>query len=150
MKGTIGGTVMNIGFSLYGVLMLVAAIETYRHAVAGRMDKHRAWALCLYALAIGSWLYRMGYGFWLLLADGLGHTQTFHGPFHRVMTFFPYIPNLLVAEAVIQSRNFKTSTLFKWFSAFLLLLMAGFLLLGTYYFTKFIWGPAIVDWFVNS
>jgi len=63
IKGTIGGTVMNMGFALYGLLMLVCSVETFRHARAGRMEQHRAWALRLYALAIGSWLYRMDYGF---------------------------------------------------------------------------------------
>ena len=80
MKGTIGGVVMNIGFGLYGMLMFVAAIATYRYAVGGKLAKHRAWALRLYALAIGSWLYRMDYGFWLLLADGFGHTRVVQRP----------------------------------------------------------------------
>ena len=30
--GTIGGTPMDIGFGLYGVLMTIAAVQTYRHA----------------------------------------------------------------------------------------------------------------------
>jgi hypothetical protein len=146
VKGTIGGLVMNIGFSLYGLLMLISAIETYRHAAAGRIEKHRAWALRLYALAIGSWLYRMDYGFWLLLSDGLGHSDNFRGTFDRVMSFFFYIPNLLLAEAFIRVRNYKTTTLLNLFSTFILLFMTGFLILGTYYFTKLFWGPAILDW----
>lgn len=108
IKGTIGGITMDIGFSLYGLLMLLTATQTYLHAAAGRIDKHRAWALRLYALAIGSWLYRMDYGFWLLLTDGLGHTDSFRGVFDRVMVFFFYIPNLLVAEIFIRSRTYKT------------------------------------------
>lgn len=50
VNGTIGGTVMNIGFALYGVLMLIAGTETYRHAAAGRIAQHRAWALRLMRL----------------------------------------------------------------------------------------------------
>lgn len=145
-KGTVGGSVMNIGFSIYGLLMLVAGIETYRHAAAGRMDRHRAWALRLYALAIGSWLYRMDYGFWLLLTDGLGHANSMKGPFDRVMAFFFYIPNLFVAEVFIRSYKFKTSAIVNLISSLVLVLMTGFLLIGTYYFTKFYWGPAIVQW----
>jgi hypothetical protein len=150
VKGTIGGTVMNIGFSLYGLLMLIAGVETYRHAAAGRIEKHRAWALRLYALAIGSWLYRMDYGFWFLLANGAGHVNTFEGPFDKVMSFFFYIPNLLLAEVFIRSRHYRTSPLLNLFSAFLLLLMTAFLVVGTYYFTKFYWGPAIVSWLSGS
>lgn len=149
-KGTIGGIVMDIGFSLYGVLMLIAGIATYRYAAARQIEKHRAWALRLYALAIGSWLYRMDYGFWLLLADGLGHANNFEGPFDKVMSFFFYLPNLLVAEVFIRSRKRSTSTVIGILSSLLLLLMTGFLLVGTYYFTKFYWGPAIVGWFSAS
>jgi len=150
VKGTIGGLVMNIGFSLYGVLMIIAGIETYRNAVEGRMDKHRAWALRLYALAIGSWLYRMDYGFWLQLANGLGHLHNFEGLFDKIMSFFFFIPNLLVAEIFIRSGNLKKFPLLNLFSTVLLLLMTTFLLLGTYYFTKLYWGPAILEWFSGS
>jgi hypothetical protein len=150
LKGTIGGLVMNIGFSLYGVLMLIAAVETYRHAAGGRIDKHRAWAFRLYALAIGSWLYRMDYGFWLQLTNGLGHLQNFEGPFDRFMSFFFFIPNLVAAEIFIRSGNFKIIPLLNVFATILLLFMTSFLLLGTYYFTKLYWGPAILELFSGS
>lgn len=78
-RGTVGGPVMSIGFALYGGLMAFAAEETVRHAMARRLRQHRAWAIRLFALAIGSWLYRMDYGFWRLLTGGAGHTKTFDG-----------------------------------------------------------------------
>ncbi len=135
---------MSIGFALYGVLMFVAAIETYRHAVAGRVDTHRTWALRLYALAIGSWLYRMDYGFWVLLTDGLGHTHSFSGWFDYVMDFFFYLPNLLVVEAFIRADRYKASPILRLSASLVLLLAMGFLGLGTYYFTLYYWGPAIL------
>lgn len=147
VKGTIGGIVMDIGFGLYGILMLLAAVQTYRHAVAKNTETHRAWALRLYALAIGSWLYRMDYGFWFILTDKAGHNNTFTGMFDYVMAFFFYVPNLIVAEIFIRSQNKRKMSM--WLNlAFTLVLWAltGFLLLGTYYFTKFYWGPAIVGW----
>lgn len=145
-KGTIGGTVMDIGFSLYGVLMLLAAVQTYRHIRAGRVEKHRAWALRLYALAIGSWLYRMDYGFWYLLTNAAGHVPDFSGPFDKFMAFFFYLPNLLVVELFLRSRLPKASVWFRLLSAFVLLFLTVFLLIGTYFFTKFYWGPAILEW----
>ncbi len=147
VKGTIGGRIMNIGFSLYGILMLIAGIETYRHAAARRIDTHRAWGLRLYALAIGSWLYRMDYGFWVQLTDGLGHSSDFEGPFDKLMSFFFFVPNILIAELFIRSRMYKGSVLLHLFSTILVLILTGFLLLGTYYFTKLYWGPAIIGWF---
>jgi uncharacterized membrane protein len=146
LKGTVGGTVMDIGFSLYGVLMLLAAVQTIRYARRDNTEKHRAWAIRLYALAIGSWLYRMDYGFWLLLTNGYAHTPNFSGSFDKVMAFFFYLPNLLVADVFIRSAKFKTPPLVNFLTAFVLLLLTSFLLLGTYYFTKMLWGPAIVEW----
>jgi len=149
--GTIGGTIMNIGFGLYGILMLLAAVLTWRYAATKRMDLHRAWALRLYALAIGSWLYRMDYGFWFQLANGIGHGHNFSGPFDHIMAFFFYIPNLLVAELFIRrNQNRKTWPVLNIAISLLLLGVTSFLLLGSYYFTKLYWGPAIIQWFTGA
>jgi predicted membrane protein DUF2306 len=143
-KGTIGGTTMDVGFGIYGVLTAAAAIETYRHARARRLDTHRAWAMRLFALAIGSWLYRMDYGFWFLLADGAGHLKDFSGPFDKVMAFFFYVPNLLVVEALIRAPRAAMSNGLRWTAAVAFSCATAFLVLGTYFFTKFYWGPAIL------
>ena len=146
VKGTIGGTVMDIGFGLYGVLMFVCAIETMRHAKARRLPEHRVWALRLFSLAIGSWLYRMDYGFWFLLADGAGHAKDFHGTFDQVMSFFFYIPNLLVVELFVRAKEVRSSSAVKITASIALFTATAFLLLGTYFFTDRLWGPAIVGW----
>jgi Predicted membrane protein (DUF2306) len=143
-KGTIGGMPMSVGFSLYGALMVVAAVETVRHARARRFDEHRAWAIRLFALAIGSWLYRMDYGFWQMLAHGAGHTRTFDGPFDVVMDFFFYIPNLIVAETFIRARQLCIRPTAKRGAALLLSGATVFLAVGTYYFTTYHWGPTIM------
>lgn len=145
IKGTIGGTVMDIGFTLYGVLTILAALQTYRYARARRLETHRAWALRLFALAIGSWLYRMDYGFWLLLADGAGHTHDFRGPFDLLMAFGFFVPNLLIAEVFIRARRRTASPSLRLMAAGVLAAATGFLLLGTYFFTMFLWGPAILQ-----
>jgi hypothetical protein len=105
LQGTVGGTVMDIGFSLYGVSVIVAAIETYRNARRKQFDYHRAWAIRLVALAIGSWLFRLDYGLWLKAIHGLGHSHSYRGPFDQVMAFFFYVPNLLIAEMIIRWRE---------------------------------------------
>src|SRR5262249_30986799 len=149
VKGTVGGRVMDIGFSLYGVLMVLAAGQTFRFARARQLEAHRAWALRLFALAIGSWLYRMDYGFWFLLAKGAGHTPDFHGPFDAVMDFFFWVPNLLVAEVFIRAHRTTVPPALAIAAAIVLAGAASFLLLGTYYFIRFFWGPAILHRFVG-
>jgi len=150
INGTIGGTVMSIGFGLYGLLMALSAIQTYRFAIKREVVTHRLWALRLYALAIGSWLYRMDYGFWLLLTNGLGHTRQFDGPFDELMAFFFYIPNLLVVELLNRARSYQASTVLRLVAAALLLVATVFVGIGTYYFTIYYWGPAIVNWVTRT
>jgi hypothetical protein len=150
LKGTVGGPVMSLGFALYGILTIIAAFKTYQHAVAGRLTLHGAWAWRLYALAIGSWLYRIDYGFWQLFTHGLGHTHTFGGPFDKVMAFFFYLPNLLVVEVFIRARAYTAAPIQRLFAAFVLLIATGFLLVGTYYFTLYYWEPAILKWAIHS
>lgn len=144
-KGTIGGPVMNVGFGLYGALMVVAAFESYRCARKRRFEAHRAWSIRLFALAIGSWLYRMDYGFWLLLAHGIGHTHTFHGPFDAVMSFFFYLPNLIIAEMFIRGKQQLSHPALR-FSAGLVINAATLIVaIGSYYFIRYYWGPGILN-----
>lgn len=141
-KGTVGGTPMNLGFGLYGMLMVLAAAETYRHARARRIEAHRGWAIRLFALAIGSWLYRMEYGFWFLVAGRVGHAGDFSGWFDMVMAFFFYLPNLAVAEAFIRARRTPRPAARN--AASLALLGAtAFLVLATWVFAHDFWLPGI-------
>jgi hypothetical protein len=144
IQGTIGGAVMNLGFGLYGALMVLAAVETWRHARALRFETHRAWALRLFALAIGSWLYRMDYGFWLLAVHGLGHLETFRGPFDRVMSFAFYLPNLAVVELYLRGRMLPGHRLARVAAAVLMNLATLIVGIGTYYFLRYYWGPGIL------
>lgn len=147
VKGTIGGIVMDIGFAGYGILMVWAAIETARHARAKRIEKHRAWGIRLFALAIGSWLYRMDYGFWFMLAKRLGHNSTFTGAFDYVMDFFFYLPNLLVAEFYIRRNKGIQFSWGQWLAGIGFCLAILFLWVASYFFIKKYWGPAILDVF---
>src|SRR5258708_4022132 len=143
LKGTVGGAVMDVGFGLYGGLMVLAALETVRHARQHRFDEHRAWAIRLFALTIGSWLYRMDYGFWWLITHRAGHTRSFDGPFDIAMAFFFYIPNLIVAEAFIRARH-RCGPRTQMIAALSVGGAAALLTLNTYYLTKFQWGPPIL------
>jgi hypothetical protein len=143
LQGTIGGPAMNAGFCLYGALTVIAALETVRYARQRRFELHRGWAIRLFALVIGSWLYRMDYGFWHLLAHAAGHTQTFDGPFDVVMDFFFFVPNLIVAEVFVRARRLQAGTALRIGASVLLSAAALFVAVASYYFTVYHWGPAI-------
>lgn len=144
-KGTIGGLWMDVAFIGYGTLTFFAAIHTIRFARLGEFESHRAWAIRLFALAIGSWLYRMEYGFWFLFMDRLGHTSDFTGSFDYFMDFFFYLPNLLVAELFINRKQLIQNRIVEILIIGILFLAITFLILATYFFTKEYWGPAILD-----
>ena len=143
-KGTVGGVMMDIGFTGYGVLTIIAAVAAVYFARRRDFVRHRAWAIRLFALAVGSWLYRMEYGFWFLFTDGLGHTSTFDGPFDQVMDFFFYVPNLLVAEVFIGRRKIVSSKVAKSLATGGMLAASVLLLVATYFFTLKFWGPEIL------
>ena len=145
LKGAVGGIVMELGFGLYGVLTVLAALQTIRHARARRTELHRAWAVRLFALGIGSWLYRLYYGLWLKGIGGMGHTQTFDGPFDMVMSFFFYLPNLLVAEYLIRRAGLAAPAagLRRHAGAGGIVLLVLFLALATWLFAYSYWLPHI-------
>jgi hypothetical protein len=143
-RGTIGGAVMNAGFGLYGALMAAASVATVHYARQRCFERHRAWAIRLFALAIGSWLYRIDYGFWRQIAHNAGHTHSFDGPFDVAMAFLFYVPNLIVAEAFIRARQRQARPGFQMMAALCLAGVAAFLAFSTYIFTKFHWGPPIL------
>ena len=95
LQGTIGGPVMNVGFGLYGALMICAALRTVQLARA-RNPRHRLWAERLVILAMASWIYRLHYGLWALATGGMGSRPDFSGPFDLVQVFAFYLPYLVI------------------------------------------------------
>ena len=144
LKGTTGGMLMNVGFGIYGALMALGAVQALRHAMARRIEKHRAWAIRLFALAVGSWLYRVEYGLWQGFMGEVGHTDTFDGSFDMIMIFFFYVPNLLIAELFIRARRERAAPAMRMGSAFALGLTAALVAYSTYLFTIYAWGPPIL------
>lgn len=61
LRGTTGGPFMDVSSSVYGLLILGAAVQTYRLGRARQWAQHRRWGWRLTVLVIASWLYRMHY-----------------------------------------------------------------------------------------
>jgi len=109
LRGTIGGLPMDAGFTLYGVLVLITATQTYRHARARRIDQHNAWALRFFWLALGSWLYRVHYGLWYLATDGLWSNADFTGGFDLVQNVGFYMPYLIGVEIYLYRKRYRVA-----------------------------------------
>jgi uncharacterized membrane protein len=112
LRGTVGGGAMDVGFGLYGILMVLSAIQTIRYARGRDFRSHRIWAIRLFALVIASWLYRLEYGLWGLL-DFQGRTMDFRGWFDLVMDFFFYLPNLALAELYLRAERSNGSNVLR-------------------------------------
>lgn len=145
-KGTVGGLAMNVAFATYGALMVLAAAQAVRHAMARRIDVHRQWAIRLFALAIGSWLYRIGYGLFFVFGgpDNPGHVEAdFSGWFDHVMNWAFFVPPLIVAELYLRARRERANAAGQVGAATVLTLGAAFVAYATFFFTLYGWGPAI-------
>ena len=105
LRGTIGGTPMNIGFSLYGLLVLLTALQTIRYARARRVADHNAWALRFFWLALGSWFYRVHYGLWYLATDGLWSNPQFTGGFDLAQSVAFFLPYLVGVEVYLRIKK---------------------------------------------
>ena len=110
IRGTIAGPLMDLGFALYGVLMLGAAVQTLRHARAGDVHRHSAWALRLFVLVMGSLIFRLHYVIWYILTDGLWSNDQLTGPFDQVQYFAFYLPYLILLELWIRRRTAQGQT----------------------------------------
>lgn len=144
-QGTIGGTLMDVGFGLYGALMVLSATMSYLHARSGRYHSHRAWAIRLFALTIGSWLYRIEYGAWFLLSRISGPMAEFSDWFDAVMVFFFYVPNLIVAEFVIRAGQQNRTASADLLASALFVAASAFIAFVTLMFTAHTWGPKIAS-----
>lgn len=105
VRGTIGGALMDIGFSLYGACLMVAAVMTVYHARRRERQRHRQWALRFFVLAIASWLYRVHYGVWHAMTGGLASEKDFSGLFDQIQNFAFFVPYLIALEIYFRSRR---------------------------------------------
>jgi len=104
-RRTIGGPLMDYAFAGYGLCVLLAAFQTVRYARARDFGRHQRWALRLFVLAIGSWLYRAHYHLWVGLTGGVGIEPGFTGPFDQVQVFAFYVPYLVALELFFRMRG---------------------------------------------
>lgn len=104
-RGTIAGPLMDLGFALYGGLVLLAATQAIRHARAGNIEVHRQWALRLLVLVMASLIFRVHYVAWFMLTDGLWSNEQLTGAFDQVQYFAFYLPYLAVLEVRIRRKS---------------------------------------------
>lgn len=95
----------SIAFGIWGAVMMLSAVMAYVHARAKRFDLHRAWAIRLFAMVLGSWVFDLEIRAWKDLAGGIGFGEDSTGPFDYAILYLFFVPNLLVAEFFIRNKH---------------------------------------------
>jgi hypothetical protein len=96
------GQSMDVALGVYSVSMRICAEETYQQAAICQNYKlrHTLWSWRLYGLEIGSWLYRILYGF-ILGVHGSSQWSTLdlNGPVDKLMNCWAFFaPTLVVVD----------------------------------------------------
>ena len=142
--GATGGIPMLIGFAAYGILMMICSVQTIRYALLRQFSIHREWAIRLFALVLGSWLYRMGYGFMYTTLEGRGLGPALTGPLDYFMDFSFFVIPLIVAEVVIKGKNSAVFSAWRSFGSVLCIVCGLLIWQATFYFLSENWGAAII------
>ncbi|UOV04050.1 DUF2306 domain-containing protein [Pseudoxanthomonas sp. F37] len=105
----------SIAFGLWGAVMMLCAVMAYVHARAKRFDRHRAWAIRLFAMVLGSWVFDLEIRAWKDLTGGLGMgAGGTSGPFDYAILYLFFVPNLLVAEGFIRNLHRRITLPRRW------------------------------------
>jgi len=109
--GMISGLVGEIGLILLGILWLWTGWNAYRNIRAGNKEVHREWMIRNYALTFAAVTLRLWLG--ILIGTQIPLLETkYAGDFealfveaYRVVMWLAWVPNLIVAETIIQRRR---------------------------------------------
>jgi hypothetical protein len=112
----------SIAFGIWGAVLMLSAVMAYVHARAKRFDLHRAWAIRLFAMVLGSWVFDLEIRAWKDLTGGIGMgTGIASGPFDYAILYLFFVPNLLIAEFFIRNKHRRIAALpgkQRWIAAF--------------------------------
>ena len=142
--GAAGGITMLIGFGIYGVLMMVASVQTLRYAMLKQFATHREWAIRLFALGLGSWLYRIGYGLAFNVSGTKGMGINYSGPLDYFMDFAFFVIPLVIAELVIKGKNSPAYSFWKMYGGIASLVATAAIWWSSIYWFEFTWKSSIL------
>ena len=109
--GMISGLVGEFGLMLLGILWLWTGWNAYRNIRAGNKEIHREWMIRNYALTFSAVTLRLWLG--TLIGTQIPFLETrYAGDFdalfvevYRVVMWLAWVPNLIVAEMIVQRRR---------------------------------------------
>lgn len=141
VRGTSLSAVSSVAIVIDGLLILVFAGVTWRHAVKRRFERHRIWAMRTFMVVSGVWFLRVGLMGWVVVNQGpVGMTEDLSGPADIVLTFGSYLIPLALLELYFRAGRSRHAAL-KGFVAALVFAAAAFTAIGVFGTIAFMWGP---------
>lgn len=105
-RGIPGTLLENLAILISGVLIIVCAAMALRYALARDFKTHRRWAIRLFLVASGSWFFRVGFSFTVLLFGPIGFDPaTFTGPLPTFWSFAEYLLPLAALEVYFYAQE---------------------------------------------
>ncbi|WP_207764722.1 DUF2306 domain-containing protein [Hyphococcus luteus] len=112
VRGSYLSIISGLSVSLNGVLILIFAAQTIRHAVARRIAVHEVWAMRLFMVASGVWFFRVGIMAWVILNQGpRGNNETLTGPADIGLSLSSYLLPLAAYEIYRAGKRTKSASL---------------------------------------
>jgi uncharacterized membrane protein len=107
VRGTVGDVFQHLGTTLNALLILGCAALAWRYARAGEFATHRRWAMRLFVVMSGVWLFRVGLMAWLMIHQKpVGfNPDTFQGPFLSALAFAQTLLPLAILELYFRAQS---------------------------------------------
>jgi hypothetical protein len=89
------------------LLIMTFAVVALRYALARQFDTHRRWAMRLFLVVSGSWFFRVGLFFWILInGRPVGFDpDKFQGPALVIISFLQFLLPLAVLELYLRAQR---------------------------------------------
>lgn len=143
-RGTVGDLTAHIMTSINGLIIMVAAAYTIRHAMAGQIAKHQQWAIRLFLAMSGVYFFRVFLNAWLItLQDTWIDFDSFTGTGLNIVGFCSYIAPQIVAELYFRIEKSDIAVAKKVMTGFLGILILLFVI-GTVGASVFMWWPEML------
>jgi hypothetical protein len=106
-RNGVGDMTQHVGSTLNAVLIILCAAMALRYALQRQFDRHRRWALRLFLVVSGSWFFRVGLLFWIMVNGGPAgfDAKTFTGPALNVLVFAESLLPLAVLQIYLAARD---------------------------------------------
>lgn len=141
----IGDSTQHYTLITNAILILIFSVLAFMTAIKRDFKSHRRWAMHLFAMVSGVWLFRMGLFAWLMINGGKPvwfDYEAFSGPFLTVLAYFVYIFTIPVVELYIHAKKSSNSAI-KIGTASLFSCFAIIIILGTFAVTMGLWLPKV-------